>query len=158
MRVARSCYYEWLNRPLSKQQEEDLVLGEEVKKSFKESRCTYGHRRIKKELRGKGFKTSNDRVRRLMKELNLVPVQARKFKATTNSNGAGKTTAIRALAGLISIEGGEITLFGETQAVNKLHLKQNLGLVTQEVTVLRINGRRKSAVFWWFIRTAWSAT
>jgi len=85
MRVARSCYYEWLNRPLSKQQEEDLVLGEEIKKSFKESRCTYGHRRIKKELRGKGFKTSNDRVRRLMKELNLVPVQARKFKATTNS-------------------------------------------------------------------------
>jgi putative transposase len=55
MRVARSCYYEWLNRPLSKQQEEDLVLGEEIKKSFKESRCTYGHRRIKKELRGKGF-------------------------------------------------------------------------------------------------------
>lgn len=85
MRVARSCYYEWLNRPLSKQQEEELVLGEEIKKSFKESRCTYGHRRIKKELRGKGFKTSNDRVRRLMKELNLVPVQARKFKATTNS-------------------------------------------------------------------------
>lgn len=50
-------------------------------------------------------------------------------------NGAGKTTAIRALAGLISIDGGEITLFGETQAENKLHLKQRLGLVTQEVTV-----------------------
>ncbi len=50
-------------------------------------------------------------------------------------NGAGKTTAIRALAGLISIDGGEITLFGERQDVNKLHLKQNLGLVTQEVTV-----------------------
>ena len=50
-------------------------------------------------------------------------------------NGAGKTTAIRALAGLIGIDGGEITLFGETQAVNRLHLKRNLGLVTQEVTV-----------------------
>ena len=50
-------------------------------------------------------------------------------------NGAGKTTAIRALAGLIDIDGGEISLFGETQAVNKIHLKQKLGLVTQEVTV-----------------------
>lgn len=52
-------------------------------------------------------------------------------------NGAGKTTAIRALAGLIGIDGGEITLFGETQSVHKLHLQQNLGLVTQEITVFR---------------------
>lgn len=83
--VTRSCYYDWLKRPLSKHQEEDLVLGEMIKEIFYESRRTYGHRRIKKELKEKGIKTSNDRVRRLMKELNLVPVQVRKFKATTNS-------------------------------------------------------------------------
>jgi ABC-2 type transport system ATP-binding protein len=50
-------------------------------------------------------------------------------------NGAGKTTAIRALAGLIGIDSGEITLFGEKQDVNNIRLKQNMGLVTQEVTV-----------------------
>lgn len=50
-------------------------------------------------------------------------------------NGAGKTTAIRALAGLITINSGEIRLFGEEQDVNKIKLKQNIGLVTQEVTL-----------------------
>lgn len=50
-------------------------------------------------------------------------------------NGAGKTTAIRALSGLIGIDGGDITLFGEKQDVNNIKLKKNIGLVTQEVTV-----------------------
>lgn len=62
------------------------MLAERIKDIFRESRRTYGHRRIKKELKAQGFRTSNDRVRRLMKELNLVPVQVRKFKATTNSH------------------------------------------------------------------------
>jgi ABC-2 type transport system ATP-binding protein len=50
-------------------------------------------------------------------------------------NGAGKTTAIRALAGLIETDSGEITLFGEKQNIHNIQLKQNIGLVTQEVTV-----------------------
>ncbi len=50
-------------------------------------------------------------------------------------NGAGKTTAIRALSGLIGIDGGDITLFGEKQDVNNIKLKKNIGLVTQEITV-----------------------
>lgn len=62
-----------------------MLLSEKIKKIFKESNSTYGHRRIKKELRKKHIRCSNDRIRRLMKELNLVPVQTRKFKATTNS-------------------------------------------------------------------------
>jgi ABC-2 type transport system ATP-binding protein len=50
-------------------------------------------------------------------------------------NGAGKTTAIRTLAGLIGVDSGEITLFGEKQEVNNIALKRDMGLVTQEVTV-----------------------
>lgn len=50
-------------------------------------------------------------------------------------NGAGKTTAIRALAGLIGVDSGEITLFGDKQDVNNIKLKRHIGLVTQEVTV-----------------------
>lgn len=50
-------------------------------------------------------------------------------------NGAGKTTLIRALAGLISTDSGEITVLGEKQDINNIRLKQNIGLVTQEVTV-----------------------
>ncbi len=52
---------------------------------FLKSDRTYGHRRIKKRLRRQRIKCSNSRIRRLMKELRLVPVQTRKFKATTNS-------------------------------------------------------------------------
>ncbi|TCK92756.1 ABC-2 type transport system ATP-binding protein [Natranaerovirga hydrolytica] len=50
-------------------------------------------------------------------------------------NGAGKTTTIKALIGLIGIDAGEIHLLGEKQNVNNIQLKQNIGLVTQEITV-----------------------
>lgn len=50
-------------------------------------------------------------------------------------NGAGKTTAIRALSGLIGIDSGDIVMMGEKQDVNNIKLKQNIGIVTQEVTV-----------------------
>jgi len=86
LEVSRSAYYEWLNRPLTKREEDDIVLSKMIKEIFNDSRRTYGHRRVKKELRDNGIRTSNDRVRRLMKQLRLIPVQVRKFKATTNSN------------------------------------------------------------------------
>lgn len=63
-----------------------MLLSEKIKEIFKESNSTYGHRRIKKDLRKKRIQCSNDRIRRLMKKMNLVPIQTRKFKATTNSN------------------------------------------------------------------------
>lgn len=83
--VSRSAFYEWLNRPRSKREEEDLLLVEKIKALFYESDRSYGHRRIKKQLRKKGVKSSNDRIRRLMKKYRLIPIQTRKFKATTNS-------------------------------------------------------------------------
>lgn len=85
MDVSRSAFYDWLNRPRTKREEEDLILVGKIRALFFETNCTYGHRRIKKQLRKEGIKTSNTRVRRLMKENHLIPVQTRKFKATTNS-------------------------------------------------------------------------
>ena len=86
MDVSRSAFYEWLKRPLTRKEQEDRELSGKIKQLFFNSRCTYGHRRIKKELRKNGIKCSNDRIRRLMKKMHLIPVQTRKFKATTNSN------------------------------------------------------------------------
>ena len=60
-------------------------LKKKIKETFSKSRSTYGHRRVKKELKKQGISSSNNRIRRLMKELNLVPIQTRKYKATTNS-------------------------------------------------------------------------
>lgn len=85
MQVSRSAFYDWLNRPQSKSEVEDEALKPKIMGIFIQSDRTYGHRRIKKKLRKKNVKCSNNRVRRLMKELHLVPVQTKKFKATTNS-------------------------------------------------------------------------
>jgi len=50
-------------------------------------------------------------------------------------NGAGKTTAIRSLTGLIPVDGGEITVFGQKQHINNIDIRRNMGLVTQEISV-----------------------
>lgn len=84
-KVSRSAFYDWFSRPLTVREEKDLLLSQKIKEIFEESDSTYGHRRIKKQLRKKGIKCSKNRIRRLMNELNLIPIQKRKFKATTNS-------------------------------------------------------------------------
>jgi putative transposase len=84
--VTRSAYYDWLKRPISNCAKKDMALIKQIKKIFDESDSTYGHRRIRKELRKKGIKTSNNRVRRLMRENGLISVLKSKYKATTNSN------------------------------------------------------------------------
>ena len=43
-------------------------------------------------------------------------------------NGAGKTTAIRALCGLIGVDSGDISVFGESQNVNNIRIKQKMGI------------------------------
>ena len=86
LKVSRSAYYEWLKRPMTNREIEDIKLSEQIKVIFNESRQTYGHRRVKKFLKRCGIKCSNDRIRRLMKQMNLVPVHRKRFKATTNSN------------------------------------------------------------------------
>ncbi len=73
-KVGRSAYYDWLNRPLSRRQEQDIVLLAEVTKIFQESNSTYGHRRVKKQLKKQGIKCSNERVKRLMRENGLISV------------------------------------------------------------------------------------
>jgi len=50
-------------------------------------------------------------------------------------NGAGKTTAIRTLCGLIDADAGEVLVFGQKQNKHNLKTRQNMGLVTQEITV-----------------------
>lgn len=86
MKVSRSAYYDWLNRPLGKRKQEDRILLIEIAKVFKESKETYGHRRIKKALRKQGIKCSSQRVRRIMRENGMISVHKVKYKATTNSN------------------------------------------------------------------------
>lgn len=62
------------------------MLSFKIKTIFKESFKTYGAIRIHRELKASGIKCSKNRVARIMRELGLKSVHARRFKpCTTNS-------------------------------------------------------------------------
>lgn len=50
-------------------------------------------------------------------------------------NGSGKTTAINSLLSLLTINKGEITVFGEEMSPSKYNIKAQIGIVPQEVAV-----------------------
>jgi len=52
-------------------------------------------------------------------------------------NGSGKTTAIHILCGLLEKNAGDVSVFNMTQDMKNLKTRQNMGLVTQEVTVFK---------------------
>jgi len=52
-------------------------------------------------------------------------------------NGSGKTTAIHILCGLIEKNSGSVHVFGMPQDRKNLKIRQQMGLVTQEVTVFK---------------------
>jgi transposase InsO family protein len=83
--VSRSGYYEWLERPDSKNKEANINLLKEIKRVYDRSRGFYGRIKITKKLNNEGIKCSQNRVYRLMKENNIFSKMKRKFKATTNS-------------------------------------------------------------------------
>jgi putative transposase len=70
--VSASAYYEWRLRAPSARETEDRRLAVEVRAVHRESRRTYGARRIHAELRARGVACGRHRVARLMREGGLV--------------------------------------------------------------------------------------
>lgn len=85
LKVSRSAYYAWCQRPESQQKREDRRLLPKIQQCFQASKRTYGHRRIEKALKQLGERCGKHRVRRLMRENGLKPKTRRKFKVTTHS-------------------------------------------------------------------------
>ena len=83
--VGRTSYYDWLKMQLSLRAIENQCLSSKIKEIFIESRCTYGTRRIRKFLLNLSFSISRRRIKKLMKQQNLVCKTKRKFKITTDS-------------------------------------------------------------------------
>jgi len=83
--VSRSAYYDWLEHSPTAFEKEDAELIEIIKDLFKNSRENYGTRRLKKDLRKKGWHISRRRIARLMRMAGLACKTKRKFKATTDS-------------------------------------------------------------------------
>ena len=83
LEVSSSGYYAWRGRPESRRSREDRKLKAIIWSVFEESRQTYGSPRILDELRDQGIRCGRKRVVRLMKEDQMVPKKARRFRRTT---------------------------------------------------------------------------
>lgn len=73
MKVSRSGYYAWLNRPLSLRAKADRRLLEHITRVFMVNRQTYGSPRVFQALKREGIATSEKRVARLMRENGIRP-------------------------------------------------------------------------------------
>lgn len=84
--VSRSGYYAWLNRPISRREEENAVLLTRIRTVFEESRHTYGSPRITAQLNSEGIQCSKNRVARIMRENSIASEVTKKFKVTTTQS------------------------------------------------------------------------
>jgi putative transposase len=84
LKVTRSGYYAWRNRPMSKREQSNQVLLESIKKVFQASRKTYGSPRIYVFLHRNGWLCGHNRVARLMHLHGIVARRRhRRFPITT---------------------------------------------------------------------------
>jgi len=81
--VSRAGFYRWLHRP--EVVDRDLELRDEIQRIALEWSC-YGRRRIPAELQRCGWGVNPKRVRRIMRQDNLLCLRKRKFVVTTDSN------------------------------------------------------------------------
>jgi len=82
--VSRRSFY----RTLQERQpaEEETEVRSAIQQIALEHRRRYGYRRITAELRRRGMQVNHKRVVRIMQEDNLLALQPKRFKVTTNSN------------------------------------------------------------------------
>jgi len=85
MRVSRSGFYSWGKRVKSPRQLERERLIPKVKAIHKQTKESYGARRISKELEAQGESCKRTKAGTLMKLAGATAKQKKKFKATTDS-------------------------------------------------------------------------
>jgi putative transposase len=85
LNVGRIAFNDWIDRPPSKHQQEDVRLTEKFKTSHENSRCHYGSRRVKDDLQDDGEQLSRPRISRLMAQEGLQSCHKKKFRVTTDS-------------------------------------------------------------------------
>lgn len=85
MQVSRSGFYSWKNRRISLRQQERDRLVPKVKEIHKQTRGSYGARRISSELEAQGESCGRTKAATLMRLAQVTAKQKKKFKATTDS-------------------------------------------------------------------------
>ncbi len=77
----------------SRRQNEDLILLAHIRSQFATSHETYGAPRMHAELKEDGLDVGRHRVARLMRDNDLMALQKRRYKKTTDSSHAGPVAA-----------------------------------------------------------------
>jgi transposase InsO family protein len=86
LRISRSGYYAWCERPESAHAKQDRQLQVKVRALFDTSRKRYGSPRIWEDLVEEGIHVSRKRVVRLMQEQGLKARPKKRFRSTTMSD------------------------------------------------------------------------
>ena len=81
--VSRAGFYRWRHPPPA--EDADIDLRDEIQRIALEWPC-YGWRRMTAELRRRGWTVNHKRVRRILREDNLLCLRRRKFVVTTDSH------------------------------------------------------------------------
>jgi transposase InsO family protein len=81
--VRRAGFYRWRHAPPAV--DADLELRDQIQRIALDSPC-YGWRRVTAELRRQGYTVNHRRVRRIMREDNLLCLRRKKCVVTTDSN------------------------------------------------------------------------
>jgi ABC-2 type transport system ATP-binding protein len=82
----------------------------------------------------------------IVNQLSLTIKQGEIF-GLLGPNGAGKSTTIHLLAGLLALDGGEITLDGYSVKKSTLEVKRRIGLVPQDLAIYNQLSARDNVTF-----------
>jgi len=86
LKVSRSGFHAWLNRPESRRSRENRALEAKIRVVHAASHGIYGAPKIHQDLIDDGIQCGKNRVARIMREAGLRSRTKKKFKATTNSS------------------------------------------------------------------------
>lgn len=103
--VSRAGFYRWRHAgsPLGTAEDADIDLRDEIQRIALEWPC-YGWRRMRAELRRRGWTVNHKRVRRIMREDNLLCLRRRKFVVTTTDSNHNRPVYPN-LAGQMTLSG-----------------------------------------------------
>lgn len=86
LKVSRSGYYAWRDRPRSERAKRRAALAQRIREAHEASRCTYGSPRVHRELAAQGERLSVNTVARLMRENDLYSSIRRRYKVRTTDS------------------------------------------------------------------------
>ena len=86
LEVARSGFYDWQSRGLSKRDCGDIALLPRIEAIHRKSKETYGSPRVTAELRAEGECVNEKKVARIMRENEIAGCHVKKFKVQTTDS------------------------------------------------------------------------